>query len=127
MPETPKYAPTSTAEVGANGAVRFFLELFAIFSLGFWGFVTWPLPLNFVFGIGTPLVAAILWGLFRSPKARFALPPVGRVIVEVLVMGGAALAWVAIGRGWVGIVFGVLALASGALNLRSEIAREKRA
>lgn len=114
-------------KIGTNDGVRFFLELFAIFSLGFWGFIAWPAPLNFVFGLGTPLVAIVLWGLFRAPKARFPLPPVGRVIVEALVMGGAVFAWIAIGRGYVGLVFGVIALLSGAINLRKELAREKAA
>lgn len=74
--------------------------------------------------IGTPLFAMIVWGLFRSPKARIPLDPVGRGIVEIAVMGSAAIAWAMLGHPLVAIAFAVIALVSGIINLRNEIARE---
>lgn len=75
--------------------------------------------------IGTPLFAMIVWGLFRSPKARIPLDPVGRGIVEIAVMGSAAIAWAMLGHPLVAIAFAVIALVSGIINLRNEIAREE--
>lgn len=96
--------------IGANDVLRFLLELFALFSLGYWGYLAWPFPWpGVLFMIGAPLFAAVVWGLFRSPKARFPLDPVGRVIVEVAVMGSAALAWWMLDHPIIAIVFAVIA------------------
>ncbi|MCU1557605.1 MAG: 4-amino-4-deoxy-L-arabinose transferase [Microbacteriaceae bacterium] len=111
--------------ITVNDVLRFLLELFALFSLGFWGYFAWPFPWPAVlFMIGTPLFAAVVWGLFRSPKAILPLDPVGRAIVEIFVMGAATVAWFMLGYPIVGAVFGVLAVASGVINGRSELARE---
>lgn len=112
--------PQSDAKIGPNSILRLLLELFAIFSLGFWGFVAWPLPWNIVIGIGAPVIAIVLWGLFRSPKAVFRIDPFGRALVEVVVMAAAAFAWWDLGQPIVAIVFAVIATASGVINGRSE-------
>lgn len=107
--------------VSPNDILRFALELFALFSLGFWGYFAWPFPIPAVFFmIGAPLFAAVVWGLFRSPKAVFPLDPVGRVLVEVFIMGAAVATWFMLGYPIVGLVFGVAAAASGILNARRE-------
>lgn len=113
--------------VGGNEVLRFLLELFAFFTLGYWGYLAWPFPWpGVLFMIGTPLFAILVWGLFRSPKARIPLDPVGRGLVEIAVMGSAAIAWAMLDQPIVAIVFAVLALLSGTLNLRREMAREQR-
>jgi uncharacterized protein DUF2568 len=109
-------------KVGPNDILRFLLELFAIFSLGFWGFVAWPLPWNIVVGILAPAVAIVLWALFRSPKAVFRIDAFGRAIVEVVVMAAAAFAWWDLGQPVVAIVFAVIAAVSGVINGRKEFA-----
>ena len=107
--------------IGPNDVLRFLLELFALFSLGYWGYLAWPFPWpGVLFMIGTPLFAAIVWGLFRSPKARFPLNPVGRGIVEIAIMGSATIAWAMLGYPLVAVIFGLLALVSGVINLRKE-------
>ncbi|MEO6944728.1 MAG: YrdB family protein [Lacisediminihabitans sp.] len=109
----------------ANGILRFLLELFALFSLGYWGYLAWPFPWpGVVYMLGAPLFAAIIWGLFCSPKARFPLDPVGRALVEILVMGSATAAWFMLGYPIVGAVFGAIAAVSGVINGRSEISRK---
>jgi hypothetical protein len=119
--------PAPPIRIGVNDVLRFFLELFALFSLGYWGYLAWPFPWpGVLFMIGTPLFAAVVWGLFRSPRARFPLDAVGRVFVEVAVMGSAALAWLMIGHPVVAATFAVIATVSGILNLRAERARESR-
>lgn len=107
--------------IGPNDVLRFLLELFALFSLGFWGYLAWPFPWpGVLFMIGTPLFAAVVWGLFRAPKARFPLDPVGRGIVEIAVFGAATIAWAMLEYPVIAVVFGVLALISGIINMRQE-------
>lgn len=125
--ESAEPAATGSIRVGANEVLRFLLELFAVFTLGYWGYLAWPFPWpGALFMIGTPLFAIIVWGLFRSPRARVPLDPVGRGIVEIAVMGSAVIAWAMLGEPLVALVFGVVALASGTINLRREMARERR-
>jgi hypothetical protein len=105
--------------------LRFVLELFALFSLGFWGYLAWPFPWpGVLFMIGAPLFAAVLWALFRSPKAVFPLDVVGRWIVEIFVLGAAVAVWFMVGYPLVGIAFGIVAAISGVIAGRAEIARE---
>lgn len=108
--------------IGPNDVLRFVLELFAFFTLCFWGFVAWPLPWNIVVGIGAPAIAIVLWALFRSPRAVFRIDPFGRALVEIIVMASAALAWWDLGQPIVAIVFAVVATASGILSGRKELA-----
>lgn len=83
----------------ANLALRFALELCALLALGYWGFTTGQTPLiKILFGLGTPLIAAIIWGTFVSPKARVKLPDFGRLIFELLVFGSAILGLYAVQR-----------------------------
>lgn len=111
-------------KVGFNDILRFLLEIFAIVSLGIWGFSShWPEPwLNWVVGLGAPIIAIVLWGLFRSPKAVFHLDVFGRSLVEILVFGAAAVAWWDMGQPIVAGVFAVVALVSGIINGRKEFA-----
>jgi hypothetical protein len=104
-----------------NDIVRFFLEIFAVVSLAVWGFATWPLPWNIVLGVALPLVGILLWALFRSPKAVFSVDVYGKALVEIAVMGAAALAWWDLGVPVVALAFGVLATVSGVLNGRREL------
>lgn len=116
---------TVAVRIGPNDVLRFALELFALFSLGFWGYLAWPFPWpGVLFMVGAPLFAAVVWALFRSPKAVFPLDVVGRSLVEIFVMGAAVAVWFMIGYPVVGVVFGVLAATSGVIAGRAEIAAE---
>jgi len=106
----------------ANDIIRFLLELFAIVSLGIWGFIAWPLPWNIVVGIGAPALAILLWALFRSPKAVLHVDPFVKAIVEIVVMGSAAFAWWNLGQPIVALIFAVVATVSGVINGRREFA-----
>jgi hypothetical protein len=114
--------------ITANDVLRLLLELFALFSLGFWGYLAWPFPIPGVyFMIGTPLFAAIVWAVFRSPKALLPLDPVGKVLVEIFVMGAAVGTWFMLGYPIVGLAFGVIAAISGVINGRREFAPKEEA
>ena len=118
LPEVP------SVRIGPNDVVRFALELFALFSLGFWGYLAWPFPWpGVLIMVGAPVFAAIVWALFRSPKAVFPLDVVGRSLVEIFVMGAAVAVWFMIGYPVVGVIFGVLAAVSGVIAGRAEISR----
>jgi hypothetical protein len=101
----------------ANDVLRFLLELFAFFSLGFWGFAAFPQPWPAVLVmLVAPAVAIAAWALWRAPKARYDIGPVSKIVVELLVMGAASAAWFLLGQPIIGSVFGALALVSGTLN-----------
>ena len=64
--------PQSMLELikGANLLLRFLLELCALGALGYWGFKTGNATITkIVLGVGAPLVAAVVWGIFVSPRA----------------------------------------------------------
>lgn len=106
----------------ANDVLRFLLELFAIVSLGVWGFVAWPLAWNILVGIGAPALAILLWALFRSPRAVLHVDAFVKAIVELVVMGSAAFAWWSLGQPIVALVFAGVATVSGVINGRREFA-----
>ena len=110
------------ASIDVWDVLRFLIELFAFVSLAIWGFVAWPLPWNIVVGIGAPLLAIVLWALFRSPKAVIHIDTFGKAIVEIIVMTAAAFAWWDLGQPIVAIVFAVVALFSGIVSGRKELA-----
>ncbi len=107
-----------TAVQGANLGVRFVLELLALVALGYWGFhLNAPVPARVLAGIGAPLAAAVLWGLFASPRAAVALPTLGKAAVQVLVFAAAVAALAAAGRWMWTAVFGAVAAVNAALLL----------
>lgn len=117
--------PVQDVPFRANDILRFVLELFAFFTLGLWGFLTWPGPWqNVVVGIGAPVLAIVVWGLFRSPKAVFRLDPFGKALVEIIVFSSAAFAWWALGQPIVAVGFAIVAVVSGVINGRREIAAQ---
>lgn len=120
MPHETAKQDTAQHRVGVNDVLRFLLELFAIVSLGIWGFAAWPLPWNIVIGILAPVFAILLWALFRSPRAVLAVDPFVKALVEVVVMGAAAFAWLGLGQPIVALVFALLATVSGLINGRRE-------
>ncbi|WP_367948545.1 YrdB family protein [Rathayibacter sp. VKM Ac-2857] len=108
-------------KVGPNDVLRLVLELFAFVSLGLWGFLSFDLPWSIVFGVGAPVLAILLWALFLSPRAVLAIDVYGRSLIELLIMGAAALAWLDLGQPIVAIVFGVVAVVSGVISGRRSL------
>ena len=99
----------------ANLALAFLLELCALAALGYWGVLTGGGPVTKTsLGIGAPLFAAILWGLFAAPRAAVSAPLVG-LGVKVLVFGSAAVALYATGHRILAIAFVVLVVVNSVL------------
>jgi hypothetical protein len=95
----------------ANLALRFLLELAALAAFGYWGFaVPDRLLLKVVVGLGAPVVAAVLWALFASPKATFPLPFAGQLAFEAAWFGAAAVALALAGRVTLAVALAALVL-----------------
>ncbi len=76
---------------GANLVLRFLLELCALAALAYWGFKTGSEALTRIgLGIGAPLVTAVVWGTFVSPRAPVQLPVLLSFILQALVFGSSA-------------------------------------
>lgn len=101
-------APLSALDVAA-----FVCEIIAFLTLGFWGFAAWPFAWNILFGLATPAAAILLWALFVSPRAVFAVHPFVRAVAELLVYAAACAALWAMGLTWVGLVYFVVAVTVG--------------
>ena len=90
---------TLSALQTTNLAAAFLLELCALAALGYWGFHTGDgLLAKLAIGIGAPLLAAIVWGLFVAPQATVPLGQPWHVLIEALVFGCAAVALYAAGQ-----------------------------
>jgi Protein of unknown function (DUF2568) len=128
MSETPRVTPTAPPEPGTRAplsaidVLAFVVELVAFATLAVWGFAMWSFPWNIVVGIGAPLVAILVWALFVSPRAVFAVHPFVRAVVELLVYASATLALWSMGLTWVGVVFGVIAVTVGVFAGRRRLA-----
>ncbi|CAI6086616.1 YrdB family protein [Cohnella sp. JJ-181] len=82
-----------------NLALRFALELAMLAALGYWGFKADLAPvLRWLLGIGAPILAAIVWGAFLSPKASVPLDGSLKLAIELAVFCLAAGALYAAGR-----------------------------
>ena len=94
---------------GANLALRFLLELCALVVLGYWGFTTGSGAITKVaLGIGVPLVAAVVWGVFVAPRAPVALPGFVVLLLQVSVFGSATAGLVATGHRALALTFAVV-------------------
>lgn len=95
----------------ANEALAFLIELAALAALGWWGSSTGHSSArHLVLGIGAPLAAVVLWGLYAAPRAVVKLPLSGVLLVKAVVFGGAALALWGLGQAGLAISFAVVAL-----------------
>jgi hypothetical protein len=94
-----------------NLAIRFLLELAALFSLAYWGWTQHTGALRFLLAIGLPLLAMLLWATFtvpgdrsRSGNAPVPVPGFVRLLLEALLFvsavwclqdaGAVTLAWI---------------------------------
>jgi hypothetical protein len=101
---------------GANLTLRFLLELCALGDLGYWGFKTGNATITkIVLGVGAPLVAAVVWGVFVSPQASVQLPGVLVLVLQVLVFGSAAASLVDTGHRTLALVFVVIVVINALL------------
>ncbi len=94
-----------------NLALRFLLELSALGAMGYWGWTQHEGPERWLWAIGVPLVAAVLWGTFavpndpsRSGQSPVPTPGILRLLLELAIFTVATIALVAsqrVSAGWV--------------------------
>ncbi len=97
-----------------NLALRFFLELAALFVFGVWGWTRFDGAMRFVVTIGLPVLAAFLWGAFRvdgdGGKPLVRVPGVLRLLLEVAFFGFATWCLFDAGALAAGRIFGGVTL-----------------
>lgn len=111
--EAAQYEPKPIAPIEI---IRVIVLLAVLATFAIWGFLTWQPPLNFVFGLGTPIVALVLWALFLSSRPVLVVHPFARALIELLLYGAATAAWWSMGALWVGAAFAVVAVAVGLVS-----------
>ncbi|GAB2803023.1 hypothetical protein GCM10027176_04670 [Actinoallomurus bryophytorum] len=113
-----------------NDILAFVVELVALAVFAWWGAATGGgLVLSLVLGIGAPLVAAVVWGIFASPKAQVKLPPYGVAAVQGLVFFVALICLDLLGHRTLAVLFGVVAAANmviGRLDRDADLWWERR-
>jgi hypothetical protein len=99
-----------------NLAVRFLLELSTLAALAYVGIqVGSGLASKVALGIGAPLLAAVLWGSFGSPKAPKKATGVGRFVFEVIIFGSAVAGLALVGHSALAAIFGIAVVVNDAL------------
>jgi Protein of unknown function (DUF2568) len=102
----------------ANLALRFLLEVSALVALGYWGFHAGDGDAtHWILGIGAPLVAAVVWGLFVAPRRRFDVPNVVWILLQVVFFGAAVVGLMMSDQVWVAVVFVVLLIVNVSLMI----------
>ena len=85
----------------ANLGLRFLLELGLLVGVGWWG----GHAVGWWAAVVLPAAAALLWGSFLSPKARWTIPPPARLVLELALFGLAAAGYYGAGHPWVAVGF----------------------
>ena len=92
-------------------SIFFLLELAMLGSFMYWGFHLnngWLIKI--LFGIGTPLIVAIIWGVFIAPKASIPVTVPLRILLQIILFGSAAVALYFSEKGTLAIIFGTIVL-----------------
>ncbi len=101
-----------------NAGLAFFLELAMLAGFGFWGFYgDKSVFIKWVLGIGLPLIAVVVWGMFLAPNAVYRLNITGGAILSLILFLLAATALFYTQYRTLAIVFAVTAVIYQALML----------
>src|SRR4029450_8001196 len=105
---------------GATLTARFLCGLARRAARGFWGCVVGEGPWAWLLGVGAPVLAAVVWGAFVAPRARFPVPASLRVQIELVLYALAAVGLAAAGQRVAAVVLGVAGLVTSLLNESQE-------
>jgi hypothetical protein len=94
----------------ANDGLRFLLELSALAAVAYWGWSEHGGVWRWVLVVAAPLAIALLWGRFVAPKAKVRVGDPSKLLLEVLVFGGAAVALADAGQPVLAIALAAAAL-----------------
>ena len=101
-----------------NLGVRFLLELCMLAAVGYWGFTThseWALKI--LFGIGLPILLAVIWGRFMAPRSSHRLSGLPFTLMGLLLLGSGAVALYACGQATLAWVYATMLIVSEVLRL----------
>ena len=99
-----------------NLLVRFLLELCMLGAVGYWGLKTGDgVVVKGLLGVGSPLLMAVVWGVFISPRATVEVPPVAWVALQAVLFGLAAAALAHFTSPTLAVAFLAVVAANGAL------------
>jgi hypothetical protein len=101
-------------------AIRFLCELGLLAGLAYWGFTVGEGATAWLLGLGAPAVAAVVWGLFVAPKARYKVSMPIRLSIELDLFILATLALWFAGAPVAGLLLGVLGATTSGLNALME-------
>ena len=103
---------------GLNQVVYFLLELSMLGAYGYAGFHSSQHTYGkYLLGIGLPLIAAILWGIFAAPRSAHRLAFPYRTLFALTLFGVAFLLLYRTGYPHLAITLGIVALASELIAL----------
>ena len=111
-----RFPPPAPLVVHPNDVQRFFLELATLAALAYWGFSEFGGVAQWVLGLGAPLLVALVWGRFMSPKASHPTVDPVRLVIEFVVFGSGVAALFAAGATLLAVLFAVLAAVHLALT-----------
>jgi hypothetical protein len=103
---------------GINLLVRFLLELCMLAAVGYWGFKTqstWGMKI--LFGIGLPVLIAVIWGYFMAPRSTHRLSGVPFTVMDIILLGSGAVALYASGLLTLAWIYAVVLIVSEILRL----------
>jgi hypothetical protein len=78
-------------------------------AIGYWGFKAnsgWAMKI--IFGVGLPVLIAVVWGLFVAPKAMYPLSGVPHLALALTLLGSGAVALFASGNPTLGWVYAII-------------------
>jgi hypothetical protein len=103
---------SDAAHVGPNEVLRFFLEIAGLFAMAIWGWTTFEGLAQIVVAIGLPVVAALMWAIFRVPNdpgpAPVVVPGIVRLALEAAFFGGAIVLLYLAGQQLSAVIFGAI-------------------
>lgn len=92
-----------------NEGLAFLFEIAALVAISWWGFHIGDNTADHVLlGLGAPLLAIVLWGLFAAPRSAVRTPMAGVLSVKIVVFGAAAVGLWFTGPHLLAVVFAVL-------------------
>lgn len=98
--------------------VAFLLEIAMLIALGMWGFQSNKSTLlKILFGLGLPLLAAVLWGFLAAPRSEYRLDLPYRLVFSMALFCLASFLLYRLGHTAAAIAFIILAVFSVALEL----------
>jgi uncharacterized protein DUF2568 len=104
----------------ANDGLRFMLEMVLLASLAYWGFSQHAGAVQWLLGLGAPLLVAAVWGRFIAPKASHPTTDPARLLLEVVVFAAGVAALFAADRTALAVVFAALVLVHLSLTFALE-------